>query len=81
MPSINRPTLQARDAKIVAGIQKRLATVPSFVFDGVSYTPVSLAALFQSQIDSANAVASAKGAWLSAVQADRALAKKVSRRC
>jgi hypothetical protein len=75
--SKNRPTIQARDAKIIAGIQKRLQNVPSIVLDGVSYTPTTLAAFFQSQIDSANAVSTAKSSWLTAVQSDRVLAAKV----
>jgi hypothetical protein len=73
----SRASKSARNAKAIAGIQKRLATVPSILLDGISYTPVSLVALFQSEIDSEANVSATRAAWTVAVSDDTALAKKV----
>jgi hypothetical protein len=76
--SLSRPLISARNTKVIAGIQKRLEGVPSIVLDGVSYTPTSLVALFESQLTSQATVSTTKGAWTAAVSADSALAKKVN---
>jgi len=77
-PTTSRTTKQARDAKCVVGIGKRLQNVQSIVLGGVSYTPTTLSALFQSAVDSANAVTTAHGQWISATQSDAALNAKVN---
>ncbi len=78
MPNANRPSVKDRDAKIIAGILKHLQNVPAIVLAGVSYTPTTLVALFQSHIDAANAVDTFKGQWKNAVVAFRTLSKTVS---
>src|SRR5260370_15367582 len=77
MSSQSHSSVQARDAKIIAGILKRLPNVPSIVLGGVTYTPTSLVALFQSHIDAANAVDSVKGQWKLALEAFRSLTKTI----
>ncbi len=72
-----RATTQARDAKIILGIAKRLQNVSPIVLGGVSYTAATLTTLFQSAIDSANTVTATHGQWTSAVQADRLVAAHV----
>ena len=74
----NRPSNQARDLKIIAAIQQYLSNVPSLQIAGTTFTPAQLIALFQSQIDSAKNVGTQKEGWRTVVQADRALAKKVT---
>jgi hypothetical protein len=74
----NRPTTQTRDAAIISGIKKRFQNVPSVVLGGVTYTPAALAALFQSHINAANAVVTAKGQWKNAIAAYQTLTKTVS---
>ena len=78
MVTNSRLSIQTRDAKIIAGIQKRLLNVPSVVLAGVTYTPAALTALFQSHIDAANAVDTVKGQWKNAVVAYRTLSKTVT---
>ncbi len=68
MSNRNRPTVSARAATIAAGIKKRLMSRPPFTFAGVDYNPAALAALFEEHITAANRVATAKGAWLKAIQ-------------
>ena len=45
----------------------------TITLDGVNYTPTSLASLLQSGIDAADAAATARAAWLEAVQKQQAL--------
>jgi len=77
MSHINRATEQARDANIIAGIQKHLQSVTSISLDGVAYAPADLVKLFQSQIDQANACTAAKTAFLNTVKAKAALDAEV----
>jgi hypothetical protein len=78
MANSNRPTIQARLAKAINGIGKRLqGAVPNVVLVGVTYTLPQAIAFFQSAIDSVNAVAAAKAKWQDAVKADRVLLKNV----
>jgi hypothetical protein len=73
MPTRNRTVTQARDARIVVGLQSALASVATLPAGGVAYTPASLAALIQRRIDAAHAVAAAKAQWLDAVRAYEAI--------
>lgn len=75
--SQSRNTVLARNAKIIAGINNRLKTVQAIVLGGVSYTPASLAAQFQSQIDAVNTVIASRGQWTTSIQALDAMMPKV----
>lgn len=78
MTTINRTTNQARDAQVIAGIQKHLQTTPTLPLAGSAYAPADLVKLVQSRIDSANGVAAAKSNWHLTVVADKALTTKLS---
>jgi hypothetical protein len=78
MPTVNRTSNTARAAQIIAGIQKHLMSVASMTFNSVAYTPASLIALFQSEVDSAGNVGSKKGQWHDAITADQNLRKLIS---
>jgi hypothetical protein len=73
----NRPTVQARDKQFIAGINKRLTSVQSLAIAGGSYTPAELIKLFQSQIDNADAVATAKAKYKDAMKAFRDQSKQL----
>ncbi len=77
MSTRSRTSLHARDAQAIVGILKRLGPADTFFFGGVAYTASELAALFQSRIDAGRQVETKRGEWLAAVEADRALGKKV----
>jgi hypothetical protein len=68
MPTANRTVTQAHDAQMIAGIVKNLQNVPTLPLGGRVFTPTSLIAFFQSRIDAANAISSAKAQWLDNVQ-------------
>jgi hypothetical protein len=78
MSTINRTTTQARDAQIIAGIGKRLQTVPTVTLLGTAYTPAQLTQLFQSQISSAASIAAMRAQLKDLLQTDSVLAKKVN---
>ena len=73
MTTVNRTTTQARDAQVIAGIQKHLQNTPSLPLGGAAYAPAGLVKLIQSRIDSANTVAAGKANWHSTVVANKAL--------
>jgi hypothetical protein len=75
--STNMSKLVTRYTTVIAGIQKDLSTVTNLVLLGVTYTPASLEALFQSWLAAAAAVAPAKAQWQAAVLAEHALRKTV----
>jgi hypothetical protein len=56
---------------------KRLPNVPSIVLGGATYTPTTLAGLFQSHIDAAKKVESDQGQYKAAIASYRALSKIV----
>ena len=74
----NRTTVQVRDTQVIAGIGKRLQNVPSVLLLGTAYAPADLTKLLQSQIASATNIAVLRAQLTDAVQADRALATKVT---
>jgi hypothetical protein len=78
MSKSNRSTTQARDAQVIAGMQKDLKTTSSLPLGGTTYTPTTLTQLVQSRIDAANAVANARAGWLDAVARYRVLSAQVS---
>ena len=69
----NRPTVQARDALIITGIQKHLSNVAPMTFAGTAYTPAQLIAFFQHQIDAINLIASNKAAWKGSIADEKAI--------
>ena len=73
MTTVNRTTTRARDAQVIAGIQKHLQNTPSLPLAGTAYTPADLVKLVQSRIDSVDPVAAAKANWHSTVVANMAL--------
>ena len=52
----NKNTALATDQKAIQGVDKHFAKIKSLVLAGVSYTPASLKALFQAEIDACNAL-------------------------
>jgi hypothetical protein len=78
MANINRATTQARDAQVIAGIEKHLPNTPSLPLVGSSYTPANLVKLFQGRIDSANTTAAAKANWHSTVVTGKAGSTKLT---
>jgi hypothetical protein len=73
MVTVNRTKTQARDAQVIAGIQKHMPNVSSLALLGTTYTPADLVKLFQSRIDSANGAAATRAHWHSTVVADKTL--------
>ncbi len=71
LPKKNRPDETSADLKLIAGLTKHAATVPSLVISGTSVTAKDLIAKLQARVDSANAVLTTRATWQSAVQADR----------
>jgi hypothetical protein len=77
MTTSNKTTTQAHDTVLIAGITKDLKTVSSMPLAGSTYTPVTLIALIQSRINSANAVETARANWLAAIAAYQGLNTQV----
>ena len=73
LTKLNRTHTQGKDQQVLAGIKADLQTMPSLFLGGSTYTPTTLAALIQSRIDEANAVATAKATWQSAAKTYKAL--------
>jgi hypothetical protein len=65
---LSRTTLQGRYQQVLEGISKSL-TIPTLILGATTYTPATLAAFVQSQIDLANAVGTSKANWLATVKA------------
>lgn len=59
----NKANLTARNAKIMAGIQMHLATMNVIQLAGVSYTPASLIAVFQTDSNAIAAATQAHTQW------------------
>ena len=78
MVTVNRTTTKARDAQVIAGIEKHLQTVSSLPLLGSTFTPADLVKLIQSRIDSAGTTTASKAAWHSTVVADEALNAKLT---
>ncbi|HLK40108.1 MAG TPA: hypothetical protein VKU41_25305, partial [Polyangiaceae bacterium] len=68
---VNRLNEQTGDQKLIAGLQKHSATLPSLMIGGTSYPTDTLVATLQSRLATAAAVASTRATWQTAVQADR----------
>jgi hypothetical protein len=74
----DRRIKQGKDQQILAGIQQDLQGLASIPLGGTIFTPASLEAFFQQRIQSANAVVTAKAAWLDAIQAYLDLDRKAA---
>jgi hypothetical protein len=70
---INRTTLQNRCRNAIAGIKKDLSSVTTITLEGVDYTPATLMALLQSDIDLGDATVTARATWLLAVKKEQAM--------
>jgi hypothetical protein len=70
-PKSNRSAGTAAEQKLVDGLNKHAATIPSIVIAGASMTTKDIVATLQSRIDSANAALSTRATWQTAVQADQ----------
>jgi hypothetical protein len=69
MSSPNKPTLQARCTKAIAGVAKHFANVPTVgPLKGVAWKPVDIDATLQAAIDAANTADIAKAAWQKTVK-------------
>lgn len=76
MSNQNRAVKQAHDAQMIVGVEKDLQNVASLLLAGETFTPKSLQAFFQSRIDAANAVVTARAHWLDTVKAFKAIDAK-----
>lgn len=56
----NKTTATALDQKAIAGIQKYFASMKSIVLGGTTYTPATLKAAFQAEVDAIAALDTAK---------------------
>jgi hypothetical protein len=78
MANINHATLQARDAQVIAGIDKRLQGVTSIKLLGTAYTTGELSDVFQGHIDTFAQIAALRAQLREAVAAARAKTKQVA---
>ena len=67
MATINQQTVKNRDNARITGIQKHCMTQTSILVAGVAYTPAQAIQIYQSDLDSAQAVAQARSALKSAL--------------
>jgi hypothetical protein len=73
MNTPNKTTTLARDAQVIAGIQKHLQNVSSLPLVGSTYTPADLVKLIQSRIDATGQANATKATWHSSVLAGETL--------
>lgn len=78
MANINHATQQARDAQVIAGIDKRLQGVSSIKLLGTAYTTSELSDVFQGHIDAFTQVAALRAQLREAVATARARTKQVT---
>jgi hypothetical protein len=71
-------SIQSRDTTLIAGIKKRFSAATTILAAAVTYTPLALVALFQSQIDALNKVLSTRAQWKATVLSARALTLTVN---
>ena len=74
-PKKNKANLTARNAKVMAGIQQHLATMTVIQLAGVSYTPASLTAVFQTDSNAIAAATTAHTQWQQTVATQNATNK------
>ena len=71
LPSNNQRSRLARDTKLLAGLVKNQASLPTLTIGGKTYTPPQCVAVLQSRVDLGNLAVTAKGAFHKAVQDSR----------
>jgi hypothetical protein len=76
---MNTTQRKQMDQTILAAIQKNLSAATSLVLLGTTYTPATLEAVFQDDIDEASAAETARAAWLVATKSANAKAAAVSK--
>ena len=67
----NKPSRQNRIRLVLAGIDKHLASTPSFVLDGVTHSLTDIRAALQKDIALTDAADKARADWLTSVDAQR----------
>jgi hypothetical protein len=68
---INRRKQQARDQKLIEGLDKHANVLPSVVIGGRTYTTAEAIGELQASLDDSKDVQSAKAIWQSAVRKDQ----------
>ncbi len=67
---VNRTMQQTVDQKLIIGLKKHEATVPSFVIGGTSFKTADIIGILQARIDARNAAVATKATWQAGVKAD-----------
>jgi hypothetical protein len=67
MSNPSRNTTIGKDQQVIVGIREELQSMPALYLGSETFTPETLAAFVQRRIDLANAVLTARAAWLHAV--------------
>jgi hypothetical protein len=68
----SKPTVKDLDTKAIQGTDKHFASITSLTLAGAAFTPASLKAVFQADIDATNAAEAAHTQWMQLVAAQRA---------
>jgi hypothetical protein len=75
---VKKSTAKDRDSKAMLGIDKHLAGVASVTLNGTAHTPAELKSILKRDIDSANAVDTARAAWQKTVKDERGTRNQAS---
>ena len=76
MTFINRSETRTRNTQLIAGINKRFTALSTIPLNGAPFTPVEVVAIFQAEMDTADAVVPARAAWRAKVAAAKAAKEK-----
>jgi hypothetical protein len=68
---LNRTQQQTGDQKLIDGLKKHEATVPSLVIGGSSLKTADIIGILQTRINAASAAVSTRATWQTGVKADR----------
>jgi hypothetical protein len=79
MTTVSRTTTQGKDQEVLNGIETELQSMGTLYLGSETFTPQTLAAFVQHRIDLANAVATARAAWESALREYDAIDKQANR--
>ncbi len=72
VPNRNRVARMVAERMLLDGLARNASTFQTAVLEGASRTVAEMSAVIQSRLDSAQAVQTARAAWLAAVEEDRA---------
>lgn len=64
----NKNSTMVQAQAMISGVKKHFSRVPSFTFEGQSYTPTEVEDALQGLVDATLAASQARAAWLDAVQ-------------